>query len=150
VVIAIPAGTAVQAQAGAGTLTVAGLTGPLHLSATSGLLIARDVSGPVSATVTSGSVDARSGLTSSHFSASAATGVLTLAFATGPQRLTIGIGAGSAMITVPSGSRYHIVSSRGPGAVSIAPGLSDARSGQVIAVRVGDGVATIGYPPDRG
>jgi hypothetical protein len=147
VIIAIPAGTAVQAQAGGGTVTVSGLTGPLHLAATSGLLIARDVSGPFWATVTSGSMDARTGLTSSHFSASAVTGLLTLAFATRPQRLTIGVGTGSAVITVPSGSQYHIVSSHGPGAVSVAPGLSDARSGQVIAVRVGDGAATIGYPP---
>jgi hypothetical protein len=54
------------------------------------------------------------------------------------------------MITVPPWSRFHVVTSGGPGAVSVAPGLSDAGSGQVIEVRVGDGLATIGYPPVAG
>jgi hypothetical protein len=150
IVISVPAGTAVHAQVGAGTATVAGLTGPVHLSATSGLLVASDVSGPVWATVTSGSVIARTGLTSSRFSAAASTGQVTLAFITGPQRLTIGVGAGAAQITLPPGSRYRIVNSAGPGLVSLAPGLSDSESGRVIAVSVGDGQATIGYPPAAG
>jgi hypothetical protein len=150
IVISVPAGTAVQAQAGAGTVTVAGLTGPLHLSATSGLLMARDVSGPVWATVTSGSLLARTGVTSNQLSASAATGQLTLAFAARPNRLTIGVGAGSAGITLPVKSRYHVVSSGGPGPVSIAPGLSDAGSSQLITVSVGTGQVTIGYPAITG
>lgn len=150
IVISVPAGTAVQAQAGAGTVTVAGLTGPLHLSATSGLLMVRDVSGPVWTTVTSGVVDAHTGLTSSQFSASASSGDLTLAFASRPQRLAIAVGAGSAGITLPPGSRYHIVRSGSAGPVYTAPGLSDAQSGQVIAVSVGTGEATIGYPAGSG
>ena len=92
IVIVVPAGTPVQAQAGAGTVTVTGLSGPLHLSATSGQLMTSDVSGPVWATVTSGSVIARAGLTSQHFSASAATGQLTLAFTAPPLNLAIGVG----------------------------------------------------------
>jgi hypothetical protein len=147
IVIIVPVGTPVQAQAGAGTVTVTGLSGPLHLSATSGLLMARDVSGPVWATVTSGSVIARDGLTSQHLSASAASGQLTLAFTARPQNLSIGVGAGSAEVTLPPGSRYHVVSSAGQGVVTTAPGISDAGSAQVIAVRVAEGAVTIGYPP---
>ena len=150
IVIIVPAGTPVQAEAGAGTVTVTGLSGPLHLTATSGLLMASDVSGPVWATVTSGSVIARAGLTSPHVSASAATGQLTLAFTARPQNLAIGVGAGSAEITLPAGSRYHVVSSVGQGVVTTAPGVSDAGSDQVIAVSVGEGAVTIGYPPVSG
>jgi hypothetical protein len=149
IVMSVPAGTAVQAQAGAGAVTVTGLTGPLHLSGTSGLLIARDVSGPVWATVTSGSVDA-TGLTSNHLSASASTGQLMLTFATSPQDLTIAVGAGIAGIAVPRESRYRIVRSGRPGAVYTAPGLSDAESGQLITVTVGSGEATIGYRAGSG
>jgi hypothetical protein len=150
IVISIPAGTPVQAQAGAGTVTVDGLSGPLHLSATSGVVVARNVSGPVWATVTSGSVVAHTGLASDQLSASASSGLVALAFTARPERLTIGVGSGSARITVPAGTRYHIVSSAGSGLVSLAPGLSDSGSGQFIAVSVGAGQATIGYPAGSG
>lgn len=149
-VISVPAGTAVRAQAGAGTVTVADLSGPLHLSATSGLLMARDVSGPVWATVTSGTVLARSNLTSPHFYVSATSGHIALAFAGPPRTVAVGLGAGSAEITVPVGSRYRIVRSLGSGVLAVAPGLSDVGSDLVLMATVGSGAATIGYPAGAG
>jgi hypothetical protein len=149
VTIAVPAGTPVQAQAGPGSVAVAGLSGPLHLSATSGTLTVTDISGPLWATVTSGSVVARGGVRSPQVQASAATGLITLAFAARPRHLGLGIGAGDAVITLPPGSRYRIVGSHGPGALLVAPGLSDARSDLVLDATIGLGVATIGYPGQR-
>jgi hypothetical protein len=96
--------------------------------------------------VTSGSVVAHTGIASDQLSASASSGQVALTFTARPERLTIGVGSGSARITVPAGTRYHIVSSAGSGLVSLVPGLSNAASGQVIAVSVGAGEARIGYP----
>ena len=149
-VVSVPAGTAVQAQAGAGSMTVTGLSGPVHLTGTSGILVARDDSGPVWATVTSGSVVARSGLTSQHFYASATSGQIALAFSAGPRTVSVGLGSGSADITVPAGSRYRIVRSLGSGLLNVAPGLSDAGSDLVLTATVGSGVARIGYPAGPG
>lgn len=145
ITISVPAGTPVQAQANVGSVTVTGLTGPLHLSATSGLLVAHNVSGPVWATVTSGSLIGRGGLTSRSVYASAASGQITLDFATAPRIVSVGVGSGSAAITVPRGSRYRIVSSRGSGALTVAPGLSNARSAWVVTATIGSGAARIGY-----
>jgi hypothetical protein len=147
VVIEVPAGTAVHAQAGAGSVTVTGMTGPLHMSATSGLLTVRNVSGPVWASVTSGSLIGPSVLTSQRFVASATTGQIMLDFGVPPQSMAVSVGDGSAVITLPTGSRYRIASSPGPGALDIAPGLSDPRSGLVLAATIGAGAVSIGYPP---
>ena len=146
IVIGVPAGTAVQVQAGAGSVTVAGLTGPLHLSATSGLLTARNISGPVWASVTSGSLVARTGVSSQRFDAFASTGYLAIDFSSRPRSVAVGLGSGSASITVPPGSRYRIVSS---GPLYVTPGLSDSRSDLVLTATVGAGVARVGYPGGR-
>ncbi|MGB6458040.1 MAG: hypothetical protein WBH47_26505 [Streptosporangiaceae bacterium] len=110
VVISVPAGTTVQGQAGAGSLTVVGLTGALHLTATSGLVLARNVSGPVWAAATSGSAVARTGLRSASLHASVSTGLITLMFTAAPRSVAVGVGAGSAAIAVPAGSRYRVAS----------------------------------------
>ena len=62
-VIKVPAGVAVRVAVGSGFASVAGLAGPVHLTATSGSIHLADVSGPVWASATSGSVGATSGLT---------------------------------------------------------------------------------------
>jgi hypothetical protein len=146
VVLTVPAATAVQAQAGAGSVAVAGLSGPLHLSATSGSLMAENISGPVWASVTSGSLVANNGLTSQRFYASVTSGQITLGFRAPPRILATAVGAGEAQITLPARSRYRITSSAGAGDLSVAPGLSDARSDLVLTVTIGTGVASIGYP----
>jgi hypothetical protein len=148
VTITVPAATAVQGQAGAGSLTVAGLSGPLHLAATSGLLLARNVSGPVWATVESGSIVARTGLRSLSVHASVTSGLIDLIFTTRPRTAAVVVGSGSARITVPSGSRYRVVAAGSPGALLyLAPGLSDPTSRLLLSAVVGTGEARISYPP---
>jgi hypothetical protein len=146
VTVSVPAGTAVQGQAGGGSLTVVGMSGPLHLTATSGLLLARDVSGPVWATAQSGSVVARTGLRSPSLRAAVSSGQISLIFSTRPRSTAISVGSGSAAITVPSGSRYRVISSDGPGSLYLAPGLSDPRSNLLLTAVVDSGEARIGYP----
>jgi hypothetical protein len=146
VTISVPAGTTVQGYVGAG-LTVDGLSGALHLTATSGLLLARNVSGPVWASAGSGSVIARTGLRSSTIHASVTTGWINLIFSARPRIAAASVGSGSAVITVPSGSRYRVVSSGGPGILNLASGLSDPRSGLLLTTVVGAGEVRIGYPP---
>jgi hypothetical protein len=149
VTISVPAGTAVQGAAGAGSLTVVGLSGPLHLTATSGSLLARNVSGPIWATALSGSVVARTGLRSPSLQASVSSGQISLIFSSRPHSATIIVGSGSATMTVPSGSRYRVVSSAGPGVLYLAPGLSDAGSNLLVRAVVDTGAVRIGYPTVR-
>jgi hypothetical protein len=150
VTITIPAGTPVQAAAGAGSVTVSGLSGPVHLTATSGLLLARNVSGPVWASATTGLVVARSGITSANVDASVTSGRLSLDFSVPPGAVAIVVDAGSAAITLPSQSRYRIVSSVGSGALQIAPGISDGQSDRMLRAVIGSGAVSVGYPPGPG
>jgi hypothetical protein len=144
ITIGVPPGTAVRAAAGAGSVVVKGLTGPLHLSATAGQVLARQVSGPLWATATSGSVVAGQDVTSSRVYATVTTGQIALHLRNRPQELALAVGAGSASIALPPGSRYRIDSSVG-GTLSVAPGLNDSRSDAVITISVATGAARIGY-----
>jgi hypothetical protein len=146
--IRVPSGVAVQASVGAGTIDVAGLTGPLHLATTSGSIELTDVSGPVWAESASGSIAAPSGLASPRLAASVTSGTIALTFDSAPDRLVVATGAGAASITVPPGTRYRIVGfrSRGPGSLSFQPGLSDPHAARLITLRVGAGSVAIKYP----
>jgi hypothetical protein len=147
VIITVPSGTAVSAQAGAGTVTVTGVSGPLHLAATSGVILVSHVSGPLWLAATSGSVAARTGVYSPDVHASVTSGDIALRLDAGPRLLTVGVGSGFASILLPQGSRYRIAGPYGPGWPRIATGLSDASSGRVLSVTIGTGAMTIGYPP---
>ncbi len=149
VTISVPAGTAVSAQAGAGSVVVTGMSGPLHLAATSGLVrVSRD-SGPLWLSATSGTLTARLGLHSPQVYALVTTGYIALGLDVAPRLLTVGVGSGYASVTLPQGSRYRVAGSAGPGALEIPPGLSDASSARVLTAMVGAGEVKISYPQGR-
>jgi hypothetical protein len=147
VIITVPSGTAVSAQAGAGTVTVTGMSGPLHLAATSGFIQVSHVSGPLWLAATSGSVAARTDVYSPEVDASVTSGDIALRLDAQPRLLTAGVGSGYAIILLPQGSRYRVAGPYGPGWPRIATGLSDASSRRVLSVTVGTGAMTIGYSP---
>jgi hypothetical protein len=144
-VVQVPAGITVQVDVGSGSVSAQGLTGPLHLRATSGAFTLTDVRGPVWASVTSGSVTAQ-GLRSARLHASARSGSLALDFDSPPQLLALTVGSGSASATVPPGTRYRVSVRAGPGSVQVQPGLRDGTSAQVITATVGSGSLAIAYP----
>jgi hypothetical protein len=143
--ITVPAPTAVQALAGPGMISVTGLTGPLHLAATSGMVQVSHVSGALWAQATSGGVAGRDVATTSRIYALVTSGHLGLRLVRRPQRLTLVAGTGTARVVLPPGSAYRIESSAGTGTVRVAPGISDPGSSRVIMVRVSAGHASIGY-----
>jgi hypothetical protein len=145
VTISVPAGTAVTAQADGGSVVVSGMSGPLHLAATSGLLQVGRVSGPLWLSATSGFVVGRLGISSPQVYASVTTGSIALRLAAEPRFLTLGVGSGYANVVVPRGARYRIAGSYAPGTLQIAPGLSDASSGRLLTVRLGTGEVKVGY-----
>lgn len=145
VTISVPAGTAVSAQAGAGSVTVTGMSGPLHLAATSGYVRVSRASGPLWLSATSGTLIARSGLYSPQIDATVTSGYIALGLDAAPRILMVGAGSGYASIMLPEGSRYRITGSTGPGVLQIAPGLSDASSARVLTATVGAGDVKIGY-----
>jgi hypothetical protein len=146
-VIQVPADVTVRVAVGSGSATVAGLTGPVHLTASSGSIHLTEVSGPIWATATSGSIDATSGLTASHVTAAVGSGLLMLGFAKSPEALALDVGSGSARVTVPRGARYRVSAERGSGSLQVAIGLADNSAARVIAATVGSGLLFIGYPP---
>jgi hypothetical protein len=147
VTITVPAGTAVTAQAGSGSVVVTGMSGPLHLAATSGLLRVGRVSGPLWLSATSGFVAGRTGILSRTVYASVTTGSIALRLDAEPRLLTVGVRSGYANVMVPRGARYRVAGSYGPGILQIAPGLSDASSGRLLTATLGTGVVRIGYAP---
>ena len=146
-VIQVPADVTVRVAVGSGKATVAGLTGPVHLTASSGSIHLTDVSGPIWATATSGSIDATSGLTASHVSAAIGSGGIVLGFAESPQALALEVGSGSARVTVPPGARYRVSGERGSGSLEVGTGLADNSAANAIAATVGSGLLSIGYRP---
>ena len=146
--VQVPAGLTVAVAVGSGSVSAQGLTGPLHLTATSGAFMLTDVRGPVWASVTSGSISAQ-GLLSARLHASARSGSLALDFASPPQLLALTVGSGSASVTVPPGTRYRVSVRAGhpaPGSVHLQPGLGGGTSAQVITASVGTGSLEIWYP----
>jgi hypothetical protein len=147
--IQVPASVTVRVDIGSGSAAVAGLTGPVHLTASSGSVHLTDVSGPVWATVTSGTIIATSGLTSPQVDAAVRSGSLALGFAAAPAALALDVGSGSASVTVPPGPRYRLSGERASGVLQIGSGLTDSSSARIITATVGSGFLSIGYrrPP---
>jgi hypothetical protein len=143
--IRVPSDVAVRVSVGSGSVAALGLTGPLHLTATSGAFTLTDVRGPVWAAVTSGSLTAE-GEGSSAVHATAGSGSLQLDFDTPPQLVALALGSGSAGVIVPPGTRYRVSVRAGPGAVNIQRGLRDSTSPQVIRASVGTGSLAVQYP----
>jgi hypothetical protein len=144
-VVQVPAGLTVQLDVGTGSVSAAGLTGPLHLTATTGAFMLTDVRGPVWASVTSGSMTAQ-GLLSARLHASARSGSLELGFDSPPQLLALTVGSGSASVTVPPGTRYRVSVRAPPDSVHLQPGLGGGTPAQVITAAVGTGSLEIWYP----
>jgi hypothetical protein len=147
VTITVPVGTAVTAQAGAGSVVVAGISGSVHLAATSGLLRVDRVSGPLWLSAKSGFVAGRTGVSSPQVYVSVTTGSMALRLDAGPLLLTVGVGSGYANIMLPRGSGYRIAGSDGPGILQIAPGLSQPGSARLLTATVGSGEVKISYLP---
>jgi hypothetical protein len=148
--VRVPAGTEVRADVGSGSVEAVGMTGPLHLAATSGMVTVAHVSGPLWARATSGAISARTGVDSRLVTAAVTSGWLDLGFDSAPERLTVGVGSGGGQVTVPAGTQYRMTSSGGPGLLRTASGLADARSGRLISASVGAGSLRISYPGDGG
>jgi hypothetical protein len=140
----VPAQLAVRLSAGSGSITVRGLTGPLHLAVTSGsIALARD-SGPVFANDGSGSVTA-AGMTSPVIEAVIGSGYLRLGLATAPRNLNVAIGSGSGSIIVPRGTRVRTDTDGGSGLLRIAPGIADSAAPGTMTLTIGTGLLTVEY-----
>jgi len=150
--ISVPASLDVHADVGAGSADLIGLTGRLHVTATSGTITMTDVSGQVWARATDGNIAAPAGLSSPSVDAAVAAGSIMLDFDSPPARLTMRVGTGAAHATVPAGTHYRVSLARAAGsATHIAPGLNVARAVRVISGTVGGaGTLSVGYPPGAG
>jgi hypothetical protein len=142
--IRVPANLAVDVSVGVGSVTVRGLTGPLHLSATSGSIMMTGVSGPVWASAGAGSV-AGDRLRSPELDTVIGSGSVQLGLAATPRTLNLAIGAGSAHIAVPPGTRLRTQVSPGAGVWHITPGIADPRAAATLIATIGSGVLTVGY-----
>lgn len=143
--ISVPAGTQVVANAGAGGITVTGLTGPVDTRVTAGSIVLADLSGPVRVSAGAGSVTG-TGLSSGQVSATVGSGWLSLGFTTAPHLLALTVGAGSVQVTVPPGTGYRVIQRLGAGSVELAPGLRQPGSPRRLTVHAGVGSVTVTYP----
>jgi hypothetical protein len=142
--IGVPVNLAIDVSAGSGSVTIRGLSGPLHLAVTSGSIALTRVSGPVWVSAGSGSV-AGYRMASPRLDAVIGSGSLQLGLATAPRTLNLAIGAGSANITVPPGTQMRTVTNAGAGFLHIAPGIADSGAAGTITATIGSGVVTVGY-----
>jgi hypothetical protein len=122
----VPRGLPVSASAGSGAVLAQGLSGPLHLTATSG-------------TITG------AGLTSRRVVAGLTSGDINLRFAGPPSVVSASVTSGSVEIAVPGRSRYRVTPRVSMGSVMVAPGLDDPSAGGRIDVSAGSGSLDVGY-----
>ncbi|HUC24534.1 MAG TPA: hypothetical protein VMA73_17640 [Streptosporangiaceae bacterium] len=141
----VPAAVEVQAAVGTGSATVAGLAGPVHVTATSGSLVLAYLSGPLRAAATSGSVTGMTGLNSPAVTADVGSGSLALGLDSAPNSMSLAVGSVSGHVTVPPGSRYRFDTDPGT-AVHVSPGTSSPGAASLIAARAGSGGLSIMYP----
>jgi hypothetical protein len=146
--IQVPARLAVSVVAGSGSISVSGLTGPLHLAVSSGSITMARVSGPVRASSGSGSITG-SGVTAAAVQAVIGSGSLQLGLAAVPQDLNVAIGSGSAGVTVPRGARMKVLADAGSGTLQVTPGITDMAAAGTLTATIGTGTLTVGYPPGR-
>lgn len=144
-VIHVPAGMAVNVASGTGSIRVRGLSGPLHLAVTSGSIALTDVTGPVWASAGSGSVTG-SGIAPGTLQSVIGSGSLRLQLSAPPRNTMIAIGSGSAVITVPAGTRLRVLGDAGSGVLQVAPGLADGSAPATLTATIGTGKVAIGYP----
>ncbi len=137
--IEVPAGAAVRAGAGTGSLNVIGLTGPVHTAVSSGQISLLDLHGPAWATATSGAVSAAS-LACPQVHAAVSSGSLALQFVLPPLSVTATATSGDVSVTVPPGTRYHVTGNSG-----VSPELASASSPRLITVSSVSGSASVGY-----
>ncbi len=143
-VIHVPVDMAVDVSAGTGSVSVSGLSGPLHLATTAGSITMTRVSGPVWASAGSGSVTGY-GVVSPELDAVIGSGSLRLGLAATPRALNLAIAAGSASIAVPPHARMRTVVDAGAGLWHIAPGIADSGAAGTLTVTIGSGAVTVGY-----
>lgn len=143
-VIHVPASLAVQVSTGSGTISVRGLSGPLHLAVTSGSIALTDVAGPVWASAGSGSVTG-AGHGPARLEAVIGSGSLGLRLAAPPQELNVAIGSGSASITVPAGTRMRVLGDAGSGVLRLPPGLADDSAPATLTAAIGTGQVEVSY-----
>jgi hypothetical protein len=145
----IPAGIAVSAQVGSGSIAASGLAGPLDLLATSGSIDITDSKGSVVAQATSGSI-AASGLGATQVNASVTTGSISMAFVAAPRLLALAVRTGSAAVNVPPGTHYRITDIRHAGTITLDAALARKRATGVMKLTVTGGAISVGYPPGAG
>ena len=143
-IIHVPVAMAVNVAAGPGSIRVLGLAGPLHLAVTSGSISMTDVSGPVWASAGSGSVTG-AGLRPRTLETVVGAGSLRLGLSAPPQDMTVAIGSGSAMITVPGGTRMRVLGDAGSGILRLPPGLADAGATATLNPTIGTGQIEVSY-----
>jgi hypothetical protein len=148
--IHVPAHLAVvMVTAGSGSISVAGLTGSLHLAVTSGSITMTGVRGAVSANAGSGSITG-SGVDSPDVETVLGSGSLQLGLRTVPDVLDVAIGSGSGSVTLPSGARMKVLANSGSGTLVIAPSIRDASAPGTLTATLGTGLLTIGHPRPPG
>jgi hypothetical protein len=142
--IRVPVNLAVEVSAGSGSVTIRGLSGPLHLAVTSGSITITRVSGPVWLTSGSGSVSGYR-VASPELNAVIGSGSLQLGLAGPPRTLNLALGSGAANITVPPGTHMRAVTNAGAGLLNIAPGIADSAAADTMTATIGRGVLAVGY-----
>ena len=142
--IEVPADTAVQSVAAAGSTTVSGISGAVDLSAGSGPVTLTAVVGPVTVSTASGPVQG-DGLRSPRVQVQSTSGPITLNFAAAPAVATVGSTSGPIDIGVPRGPRYRATARSASGPASVGDGLDDPAATSLLTATSASGPVDIDY-----
>ena len=142
--IQVPAGVAVRAGAGDGSLSVTGIAGPVHAEVTSGQISLLGLHGAAWATASSGAISAAS-LTSPQVHAAVSSGSLALQFVLPPRGVPAPAPSGLVAVPVPPATGSRVAATTGSGNRGISPGLVSANSPRLITASSASGSASVGF-----
>lgn len=140
----VPAGTAVDAEAGSGPVVVNGVSGAVNLRSHSGPLTLSDVSGPVTLRSDSGPIEG-DGLRSATVAVHSSSGPQSLNFASAPQSVAADSDSGPIDIALPRNTHYQATAGSKSGPASVDNSLDDPSSTGTVRATSSSGPVDIGY-----
>jgi DUF4097 and DUF4098 domain-containing protein YvlB len=142
--VTLPAGTTITTNTDTGDATLTGLTGPVSVRTGTGQIRLSELTGKVTADTETGSIKG-STLSADQVTATTDTGDVSLGFSVDPEAVSVTVGTGEVIITVPrSSTSYHVTADTDTGDRRVGVTQDDGAS-RTIGAHTDSGNVTVDY-----
>ncbi|OWY61258.1 hypothetical protein B7486_64745 [cyanobacterium TDX16] len=143
-VVQVPAGTDLEVHGHAGTVSIVGTSGEVHVDVLGGRAELDDLSGPVQVETRGGGVRGER-LASSTVTAETAGGGVDLAFVESPDQVSVSASGGGTTVLLPPGDVGYALDTQASGGSEIIDVRTDPDAARVLKLRTSGGGITVRY-----